>query len=70
MKTNKVSYTKFITTAAAACMLVVTGCASTTPGNTQSNANHKRSNLDSATRANHNPLLPPSFYASNHEIPS
>jgi hypothetical protein len=29
-----------------------------------------RSNLDPATRANHNPLLDPSFYNSNHEISS
>lgn len=70
MKTNKVNYTKLAAAAAIACMLAITGCASTTPGNTQSNIDNTRSNLDPSTRANHNELLPPSFYDSNHEIPS
>ena len=70
MKTNKVSYTKFITTAAAACMLAVSGYTKPVPDKVQPSASHHRSNLDPATRANHNPLLDPSFYESNHEVPS
>jgi hypothetical protein len=46
----------------------MSGCASTGSDNRQSNNTSYRSNLDEATRSNHNALLDPSFYSSNHEI--
>ncbi len=70
MKTNKVSYTKLATTVAAALMLAVSSYANAAPDKVQPSHSHQRSNLDPATRANHNPLLDPSFYESNHEVPS
>jgi hypothetical protein len=68
MKTNK----SHITLAAAiACLLAITSCANTTPKKVQQpTANDHWSNLQPSCRANHNPLLDPSFYNSNHQIPS
>ena len=68
MKINKSDLIKFTTLAAIAC-IATTGCSCTTPAGTHSSSSviGDKSNLDEATRGNHNSLLPPSFYDSNHE---
>lgn len=70
MKINKGRYAQLTAGVAIACLLTITGCATATSKKVQTNANSHKSNLDSATRANHSSLLDPSFYYSNHEISS
>lgn len=48
------------------CAAAFTGCAAT--GSKATSYNNASWNLEESTTANHNPLLPPSYYDSNHLI--
>ncbi|MGB8356761.1 MAG: hypothetical protein WCD79_22880 [Chthoniobacteraceae bacterium] len=80
MKINRTRHINLITTAAMTCLQAISciqalNCsANAAPkkalpcaeGNSSSMSAGSKSNLDEAARANHNSLVPASFYESNH----
>ena len=70
MKIKRVHFRQLAIAVGMAGMLATSGCATSAPNKVQANTTSPKSNLDSATRANHSGLLDPSFYYGNHEISS
>ena len=67
MKINKARCSKLTATAAIACMLAITCGANAAPIKLQPCAGDSKPTLQDPSNDNHNPLVPESFYNSNHE---